>query len=197
MQNTYPIVKIGTTKEEINLRVDNTIAITGEKCTGKSWLAIDLLRQLNNIKEVVIVSWQKKQIYRYKKSAEEIDLLDYFTGLLDLIENSSLDNEFEQTVFYIDGFSPNGAEKKLFKELFTKAKFSSFSFILTSRESLDCFNDLIGINIKTNKDNYEILNLSIRDLFDEYSTKQIRKRPYNLEQHYKIKEDFFAVGEEL
>lgn len=196
----YPILKIGRDKkDEINLKTDNFILISGNKNTGKSWLAIDLINKVinqDNAKEIVLVSWQDRKIYTKKSMNHSIDLIEYFKEVKDnIINDEGKFEEEKQNIYYIDGIHLSTKEEKdLFKEILNSIRFSSYNFIVTTRDNIEDFNPDLIINTAV-KNDYNIISVKHQSvLYDSPVVKIIEKEDFDLKSHFKLIEGIFNTS---
>ena len=180
MKNKYPTVYIKN--DEINLKTNNIIIIRGPKNTGKTLIAVDLIQQYNNIDNVEIISCIKSKKYTGDRNIIDINLKEYLQELLlNLEEDEDLYTRTEQHIIFLDGFDVENSELvSLLNKILEKIKFSSYTFIITSR----CRNKNIivpDLIIRTNvRDDYDLLKITHQSiLYDDPKISIIKKPNYN------------------
>lgn len=194
----YPNITIGKNnkKDELNLRTNNLIVIKGNKSTGKSYIAVDLINKAINVNSdtiVTIISWQDKILYNQKESYE-FNQLDLLEDLLREIENDEdLYEGLEHKIFYIDGLHiGNDKEKEILDKIVNKIKFTRYTLIVTTRDELKLFPEIL---IETNfNDDYHKLKVTHNSkLYHSPVSKMVLKEDFNVEKHFYLLNKKFNI----
>lgn len=160
MSIKYPTIYIKN--DEINLKTNNNIIIRGPKNTGKTLIALDIIKQYNNLNNIEIISCSESKRYSLDKEITKINLLNYLKELLIKLEkDEDLYTRIEQNIIYLDGLDLENKEViEILNKILNKVKLSSYTFIITTRHRNKSI-IVPDIIIRTNvKDNYDLLKIT-------------------------------------